>query len=59
MTVDEKVSGSPSWKQKVTDFSQKYKLGAFFQKYLAGEIDRAGFADEITAYWATAEVGAH
>jgi len=35
------------------------KLGASFQKYLAGEIDRAGFADEITAYWATAEVGAH
>ena len=33
MTVDEKISGSPSWKQKVTDFSQKYKLGAFFQKY--------------------------
>ena len=35
------------------------KTGASFQKYLAGEIDRAGFADEITAYWATAEVGAH
>jgi len=35
------------------------KIGASFQKYLAGEIDRAGFADEITAYWATAEVGAH
>ena len=35
------------------------KCGAFFQKYLAGETDRAGFADEITAYWATAEVGAH
>ena len=35
------------------------KLGASFQKYLAGQIDRAGFADEITAYWATAEVGAH
>ena len=35
------------------------KCGAMFQKYLAGEIDRAGFADEITGYWATAEVGAH
>ncbi len=35
------------------------KNGASFQKYLAGEIDRAGLADEITAYWATAEVGAH
>ena len=35
------------------------KAGASFQKYLAGQIDRAGFADEITAYWATAEVGAH
>nr|MCR5089984.1 ABC transporter substrate-binding protein [Oscillospiraceae bacterium] len=35
------------------------KCGASFQKYLAGQIDRAGFADEITAYWATAEVGAH
>ncbi len=35
------------------------KVGASFQKYLAGQIDRAGFADEITAYWATAEVGAH
>ena len=33
--------------------------GAAFQKYLAGQIDRAGFADELTAYWATAEVGAH
>ena len=33
--------------------------GAIFQKYLAGEIDRAAFADEITKYWATAEVGAH
>jgi raffinose/stachyose/melibiose transport system substrate-binding protein len=29
------------------------------QKYLAGEIDRAGLADEITTYWATAEVGEH
>jgi len=35
------------------------KCGASFQKYLAGAVDRAGFADEITAYWATAEVGAH
>lgn len=33
--------------------------GAAFQKYLAGQTDRAGFADELTAYWATAEVGAH
>ena len=35
------------------------KIGAEFQKYLAGETDRAGFADAVTAYWATAEVGAH
>ena len=35
------------------------KCGAIFQKYLANEIDRATFADEITAYWSTAEVGAH
>jgi raffinose/stachyose/melibiose transport system substrate-binding protein len=35
------------------------KCGASFQKYLAGQTDRAGLADEITAYWATAEVGAH
>ena len=35
------------------------KVGASFQKYLDGQIDRAGFADEVTAYWATAEVGAH
>ncbi|MDO5545987.1 MAG: ABC transporter substrate-binding protein [Eubacteriales bacterium] len=33
--------------------------GAAFQKYLAGQIDRAGFAQELTDYWATAEVGAH
>ena len=33
--------------------------GAAFQKYLAGQVDRAGFAQELTAYWATAEVGAH
>ena len=35
------------------------KTGASFQKYLAGEIDRAGFADEVTEYWSTAEVGEH
>lgn len=35
------------------------KNGASFQKYLAGQIDRAGLAQEITEYWATAEVGAH
>ena len=35
------------------------KVGISFQKYLADQIDRAGFADEVTAYWATAEVGAH
>lgn len=35
------------------------KCGASFQKYLAGEVDRAGFAEELTTYWATAEVGAH
>lgn len=35
------------------------KCGAIFQKYLANEIDRAAFADEITTYWSTAEVGAH
>ena len=35
------------------------KIGISFQKYLADQIDRAGLADEITAYWATAEVGAH
>ena len=35
------------------------KCGAIFQKYLANEIDRAAFADEITQYWSTAEVGAH
>ena len=34
-------------------------VGASMQKYLAGEIDRAGLADEITKYWATAQVGAH
>ena len=35
------------------------KVGISFQKYLADQIDRAALADEITAYWATAEVGAH
>ena len=35
------------------------KNGISFQKYLAGQIDRAGLAAEITEYWATAEVGAH
>ncbi len=35
------------------------KVGISFQKYLGDQIDRAGLADEITAYWATAEVGAH
>jgi raffinose/stachyose/melibiose transport system substrate-binding protein len=35
------------------------KTGASFQKYLAGDIDRAGFADEVTEYWKTAEVGEH
>ncbi|MCX7658501.1 MAG: carbohydrate ABC transporter substrate-binding protein, partial [Oscillospiraceae bacterium] len=27
-------------------------LGASMQKYLAGQIDRAGLASEIEAYWA-------
>ena len=34
-------------------------LGASMQKYLAGEIDRAGFADEIVGYWKTAQVIPH
>ena len=34
-------------------------LGASMQKYLAGEIDRAGFADEIVEYWKTAQVIPH
>ncbi len=34
-------------------------VGASMQKYLAGEIDRAGLADEITTYWSTAQVGEH
>lgn len=29
------------------------KLGATMQKYLAGQIDRAGLADEIASYWAS------
>ena len=33
--------------------------GASMQKYLAGDLERAGLAAEITKYWATAEVGAH
>lgn len=28
-------------------------LGATMQKYLAGQIDRAGLADEITSYWSS------
>lgn len=32
------------------------KLGAEFQKYLAGETDRDGLADAITAYWKTAKL---
>lgn len=35
------------------------KCGAIFQKYLAGEIDRATLAQDITDYWSTAEVVAH
>ena len=35
------------------------KCGISFQKYLADQIDRAALAQEITDYWATAEVGAH
>ena len=35
------------------------QCGAIFQQYLADQLDREGFADQITAYWATAEVGAH
>ena len=27
-------------------------MGATMQKYLADQIDRAGLADEIEAYWA-------
>ena len=34
-------------------------VGSYMQKYLAGEIDRAGLAKEITGYWSTAQVGAH
>ena len=35
------------------------QCGAIFQQYLADQLDREGFADQITAYWATAEVGEH
>ena len=35
------------------------QCGAIFQQYLAGQLDREGFADKITEYWATAEVGEH
>ncbi|MBS6722442.1 MAG: carbohydrate ABC transporter substrate-binding protein [Clostridiales bacterium] len=34
-------------------------LGASMQKYLAGEIDRAGFADEVVKYWKTAQAIPH
>ena len=34
-------------------------LGASMQKYLAGQIDRAGFASEIEAYWKTATLVEH
>jgi raffinose/stachyose/melibiose transport system substrate-binding protein len=33
--------------------------GAIFQQYLADQIDRNGFAEQITNYWKTAEVGEH
>ncbi len=35
------------------------QCGAIFQQYLAGQLDREGLADQITAYWANAEVGEH
>ena len=35
------------------------QCGAIFQQYLADQLDREGLADQITAYWANAEVGAH
>ena len=35
------------------------QCGAIFQQYLAGQLDRAGLADQITGYWANAEVGEH
>ena len=31
--MSEKVKASPDWKQNLSDFMQKYKVGAFFQKY--------------------------
>ena len=33
MTVSEQVKASPSGKQRVIEFMEKYKIGAFFQKY--------------------------
>ena len=35
------------------------KLGAAFQEYLAGQTDRAGFADAIDAYWQAATLSEH
>ena len=31
--MSEQMKASPSFKQKLTEFSEKYKVGAFFQKY--------------------------
>ena len=31
--MSENVKTSPNWKQNLSDFMQKYKVGAFFQKY--------------------------
>ena len=31
--MDEKINGSSGGKQTLSDFMQKYKVGAFFQKY--------------------------
>ena len=31
--MGEKINGSSGGKQSVSDFMQKYKVGAFFQKY--------------------------
>ena len=31
------------------------KCGAFFQEYLADQVDRQGFADEVTGYWEATE----
>ena len=33
------------------------RVGASFQMYLGGTIDREAFADEVTAYWKTADFG--